>query len=1135
MQLTAIILLTACLQVSARVFAQKVTIKEANAPLKEIFTEIGRQTGYSFIYAEEDIRKSNPVTLDLKNTDMIDVLNQCFANQPLSFRIKDKIIVVTPYLLKKLILPQLSVEKDVEGVVTDSLTGETLAGVSIKVKGSTSGTITDALGHFQLTVPDDAVLEVSYLGYVSKEVSINGESSIHIMLVATTTGLNQLVVVGYGTQTKAKVTGSITSIDAAELKDIPMPNITQSIMGRSPGVFIKNTNGQPGDNDNVEFNIRGFGTPLIIIDGMPATVEVFNQLNPNDIAEFNVLKDAAAAAVYGARAGNGVILVTTKRGKIGAAQITYNGNFSLQYFATFPDFVDAEQYARMENLARYNSGEEPIWTEEEILKFHDQTDPFYPNVNYADLVLRKYAPQTQHSLAVRGGTEKVSYFVSGGYFYQEDLTEANDTRNRRYNLRSNIDMAATDKLDLSLDIHVLSHQFMGPLHQLERQGGGTITGRGIDGIMTALFRSSPTDLAFWPGTTKYAATTNTPHAKTMIEGNGYRKSDALTGDVKFSAAYELPFDFEVKANLQFYRQYERYKQFQDNGQPIWNYNRATDEYTIAYYTEGEMRLDEFFWMDNEFNQQYFLTWDKQLNDHNLSAMVVYEILSDDHNNIEAARRRYEIDIQYLFAGPLLDLTNNGSASHGGRKSWISRVNYDYKGKYLFQFSGRYDASPRFPKETRWGFFPSVSVGWRISQEKFMQESVPFISNLKLRASHGLLGYDNTGSFQYLSTFDIGSRYIFDGANNTLSTGIVPGALPNPFITWEKMRTTNVGLDFGLWNNKLEGSFDYFYRLRSDVLGQRNQSIPNTVGADLPQVNYAKFDNRGWELVLNHRNKIGPVDFSIGGNLAWNREKTVLIDQNAFASAEARRVQNENGEWTDRQWGLMSDGLFKSKEEIKNWPDQDGRNNATVMPGDIKLIDYNEDGRISSEDMVLIGRGDFPRFTYGIHLNVSWKGFDFTTLWQGAGLYDFNLDMSPDLSIPFYANNTPLKAWAANAYVPEMSGKENQWLPANTDARWPRYRTGPDNQIHINHSFSDFWLINGGYIRLKNVSLGYAIPDVITARLGINSCRVYVSGYNLLTFFPLDFIDPEADTHTKRTFGSYYPPLGTYNIGINIGF
>lgn len=1133
--------------------AESISLSFENATLKDVFREIEHKTHYRFFYSTRAINEERTISVSLRNADIETVVSALLSDtENVTFKIRgDQVMLkrvkkgrslsadlVSDFdkgagqahaAIEKVSAPWASssfiqYELTVKGTVK-SAAGDPIPGVNIIQKGTTNGTTTDAEGKYAIVLKEeDATLVFSFIGYTTQEVAVNRRSVVDIVLAEDVQSLDEVVVVGYGEQKKVNLTGAVSTVNAKELTVAPMPSITQSLMGRTSGIFIKNGNGQPGENET-NFNIRGFGTPLIIIDGYPSSENDFTQLDPNDIENISILKDAASAAVYGARAGNGVILVTTRRGGESAPKITYSGNYALQHFTVVPDFISSEQYARMENMSHYNEGLAPVWTDEDIQKFHEGSDPKYPNTDWWNETLRKYAPQVQHNLNVQGGTEKVKYFVSAGYFSQEGLERSGDTKSKRYNLRTNLDVAVTDKLDMGVNLSVLNQDFIGPIRQLERIGSRF-------GTMGSIFRSRPY-FSWYPDRTKLPGLEHAPPVNTEIDYVGYKSWNKLTGDAKLNFSYELPFGIQAKANFHFYRYYEKDKN-KGKKTPVWDYDFDTDVYTLHGYTEDPSSLYEKRYQENNLDQQYFLTWNKSVHDHNMSALVVYEILSNDFDWIDAQRIRYDFDIDYLFAGPDLDKDNNGRAGEGGRKGWVTRLTYDYRGKYLVELNGRFDASPKFPSDTRWGFFPSASVGWRMSDEPFIQNNFSFINNLKLRASYGQLGYDDIGNFQYLQTYSVTSQYIYDGETNVLSKGIRADALANPTITWEKMETSDVGLDFILWNNFLEGSIDYFYRKRSDVLGERNQSIPDVVGANMPKVNYAAYDNRGVELTLNHHHRIGEIEYSIGGNISWNREKSLIVDQDEFASEEARRRGNEVGQWTDRVWGKMTDGLFQSREEIENWADQDGRNNATIMPGDVKIIDYNGDGRITNEDDVVIGRGQDPKLAYGVNLSLAWKGINFGMLWQGAGAYDFNLRRSPDLTLPFYAGNTPTTAMYYDSYVPAVSG-ENQWVPANTSARWPIYRTDNYNRSHSSFKNSDFWLINGAYVRLKSIELGYTIPENITERAGIERCKIYVSGYNLLTFSQLDFLDPEADTSPSRVFGLYYPPVGTYNMGVVVQF
>lgn len=1128
MKLTLLLTLVLALQVTAKVNSQRTTFiySGQDVTLEDVFSYIETNSEFRFFYPNEYIDLKKYVSVNVENATIDELLQTALKDQNLAYRIFDGNLVVIKEEQPNMI----------KGKITD-INGRPLPGVNVVEKGTTNGSVTNLEGEYSISVSSpNAILSFSFIGFLTEEIELSGQITVDVVLIEDIMALDEVVVVGYGTQKKINLTGSISQINAEELTEISMPTLAQSAMGRASGVYIKNVNGQPGDDTGIDINIRGFGTPLIIIDGLPASEWDFQQLDPNDIEDLNILKDAAATAVYGARAGNGVILVTTKRGKISEAKFTYNGNFGMQYFCVIPEFVSSAEYAEMENLARFNQGLDPIWTSEEIQKFRDGSDPRnYPNTDWWDASLRSFAPQSQHNINARGGTEKVKYFVSGGYFHQDGMIKSDDIKLDRYTLRSNLDVMLSKKFDMGIDISVTNQDYIGPRHQLERRGDAV-------GIMTMLYRARPywsnepfPDPSYTPAMDSYYMG---PLNLQEIDQVGYLDWTKMVGDVKLNFSYDLPWGFEARAIFNLSRTYYRHKEKYAKN-PLYTYDWETDEYSFFMYTNNISRINERRDITNHINQQYFLTWNKKVNDHNISALFVYETLSDNYDRISASRENYEFDLDYLFAGPDLNKDNDGFALEGGRKAYIGRINYDYKGKYLVEVNSRYDASPYFPEETRWGFFPSASLGWRISEEDFIKDNHNFINNLKLRVSYGKSGYDHSDEseedfpkFQYLSTYSIATQYIYDSSNELLN-GIRSNALPNSLITWEKMYTSNVGVDFNLWSNKLEGSFDYFYRKRTDVLGQRNRSVPNVVGANMPQENYAKYDNRGWEFTLNHKNKIGEVSYSVGGNISWNREKYVYIDQTEFVNEEARRRGNNIGEWTDRLWKIPTDGLFESMEEIQNWADIDGKNNATILPGDVKFVDTNGDGRITSDDMIIAGRGNYPRFTYGLNMSASWKRFDFSMLWQGAGLYNFELNRSPDLMMPFYANNTPIREMYTEAYVPE-----NPWIPTNTDtnARYPRYRTDGFNRGHDNfYGGSDFWLINGAYIRLKTIQLAYNLPTHLIEKWGIENCKIYVSGYNVLTFSELKYIDPEIDTDPEKTFGDYYPPVGTYNVGITLQF
>ncbi|KJF45316.1 hypothetical protein LH29_08030 [Draconibacterium sediminis] len=1019
--------------------------------------------------------------------------------------------------------------KTITGTVVDA-DQSPLPGVSIIADGTTNGTITNMDGSYELTnVKPTDKLRFTFIGMLTQIIEVGEQTQINVTLKTDVVGLEEVIVTGYGTQKKVDVTGSVSTVKTEELTTVPTPTIAQSIAGRTSGVFVTTKNAQPGDYNGVSYSIRGFGDALLIIDGMPASNEEFLLLDPNDIDEFNILKDAATAALYGARAGNGVILVTTKRGKIQDAKFSYNGSYGVQKLTMLPTAVTSWENAQFENVARQNAGLDPLWSIEDINKFKAGDDPAYPNTDWWDLTLREFAPQTQHNLSVRGGSHKVKYFVSAGYYYQESVYRSNDLKNKKYNLRSNLDINLTDKLDMSFDLAMLENDYIGPSWDMENRNGHL-------GVMMLLYRSRPQYPATYPDPTKFpamGADDLNPVSATKISDVGYYKWNQFTADSKFSISYKLPYGFAAKANFNYKRVFRRDKR-KENLAPAYWFDYDADG-NIVYH--NHRNFNKYNWLQEKssgsqaLNQQYMLTWNQQYGDHRINALAVYERLSSEGDWFNADRIRYEFDIDYLFAGPDLDKSNDGRGWQDGRVGQIFSMDYSFREKYLLGFNVRRDGSPKFPKDSRWGIFPSVSAGWRISEEAFLKDNISALSNLKLRASWGKLGYDQTGNYQYLSTYSIKPAQIM--VDGVVRSGINADNIPNYDITWEKMTTSNIGLDFGFFDNRFTGAFDAFYRKRSDVLGDRQVSIPDVVGATLSKENIEEYSNRGVEVSLEYLTNINEVQITIGGNVSYSREKIEFIDQPPYASEEDYRRNNKIGQWSDMRWGYMADGLFTSQEEIDNWAIIDGRNNATINVGDVKLVDYNGDGVINSLDNVIIGRGLSPDLMFGVYGSVSWKGIDFNMLWQGASLFDVHYGASNDLSQPFRGGNAPFREMYDMSYVPE-----NDWgMPANLDGDatfpnfyWPGYGT------HNTNKNTSFWYKNGTYLRLKSIELGYNLPKNLISKANIDNLKIYFSGYNVLTFHALDFIDPELQKNGGGNDAALnYPSTKTFSFGLILDF
>lgn len=1079
---------------------------------------------------------------------------------------------------------ELPLQGTIAGTVRDALTEGPIDGVQVQALldggESVAEALTDAEGAYSLAdIPEGSYTVVARrLGYhEQQETGVTVESgvttTVDLLLRTAALQLDELVVVGYGEQVAANVTGSVSRANVEDMGRVTTPTVAQSLQGQAPGVFIKNLNAQPGEN-KVDINIRGFGEPLFVVDGHPVEDWVFQEIDPNDIEDLVVLKDATAAAVYGARAGNGVVLVTTKRGTPGTPQFNYSSDFGRQFLLVQPQMANSAEYMRFHNFWTQSRGETPAFPMERIEmseRYLDNSNPDFPNTSQLDIILRDYAPQQQHNLSVRGGGDAVRYFVSGSWFNQSGILESDEIDLDRYNLRSNLDISLTDKLDLGLDLSVINRDYYGPAAQLEGEGNSAAGPTATDAMYFRMYRWRP----FWPdpeGTFENGLLKGAPGGQSSnpwnymwTEYGGHREYTDQTSTARLSLAYELPFNFRAEVHSSIQRNALDWRLFKKRIEE-YNYEPVSDEYLLVRTPHETTVLRERQDRSDGMTMSYRLLNNTAFGNHELSGTFIYEQERNEFRRTEAWRLNYQVDIPELWIGPDLNKDNFGTARESGRAGYVGRLNYSYGRRYSLDFNFRYDGSSRFPENSRWGFFPSVGAAWNISEESFLQNrsSLSFLNMLRLRGSYGRLGYDRAGDWQHLATFSFvdGNPYIY-GSDGALSPALREDQLPNASITWEHLDLMNLGLTFELWDGLLAGELDVFRRDRTNVLATRELSLPNTVGAELPDENYEQYRNTGWDASLTHTNRIGEVGYHVGVTVSKARERLTFTDTRDWANREDERRNNPIGQLTGRQWGMPTDGLFTSQEEIDGWADIDGRNNATVQPGDVRFVDRNGDGRITLEDAVVVGtgvgfRGGFPKFTFGINASVNWRGFELYTLWQGAGAYGLDV-YAQDVFRPFSGGGNNLERFQMkDSYVPE-----NEWgIPTNTGAKWPCIcASGTGNTG--NHSYegigggsagrADIWFQRGDYLRLRNVQLSYDVPQRLTTRLGINTARVYLAGYNVLTFFPLDFVDPEFDTdagrstgrlstqgHTERLGGSglgynTHPHMGSYNLGIEISF
>lgn len=994
----------------------------------------------------------------------------------------------------------LETEK-VTGVVKDFNTEETLPGVSIMIEGTNIGTVTDIEGNYAIECPTNSTLVFSFIGYASQKINTNGGNVFDVQLQRDVKSIDEVVIVGYGSQKKANLTGSVATIETAEILKSPVANITSSLAGRLPGLVAVQRSGEPG-SDGADIRIRGFGAPLVIVDGVASS---FGQLDPNAIESITILKDAASAAVYGVRGANGVVLVTTKRGVAGAPKINYNGFYAVQSPTRYPDLLGSVDYMTLVNESRANNNEAPLYTDELIGKYRDG-EPGYPNTNWTKEAVREFTPMQQHNFNVRGGTEKTKYFFSVGILDQEGMWTAKSTNYKRYNVRSNIDTKITDRLEVKLDLNA----------RLEKKHYSAVSG---GSLMAEVLRSLPVNEPWHKGT-EYPTIGGDMFKGNVLasmdpEYSGYTKNQSKVFNGKLGFTYDVPFVKGLKANALF--SYTGNYGYQKNWRKqfsSYTYNPDTDEYSQAFSSEPT-NLKESFNQNGSLTIQYSLEYEKRLENHNVKALLLYEEMDGEQNDFEASRKNYLTSaIDQLFAGGDEGKDNTGKEVLYGRKGYVGRVNYDYSGKYLLEASFRYDASPRFPKDNRWGFFPAVSAGWRVSEEAFLIQALPEVTNLKLRASWGQLGYDGNVDFQWLSAYKLGGDYAF---GNEILKGVESTGLANPNITWERSTTTNFGLDLGLFDNKLTASFDYFRRVRSDVLGKRSASLPYTFGSELPNENINEYDNRGFELQLGYNNSIGDFRYHVNGNLSWSREKAVKVDEPVYANSDERRKNQISGNWTNRSIALKALGIFSSESEIHNWAIQDNASNSTISVGDIKYLDYNKDGVINSQDEHVVARTNVPEVMFGLDLGGSYKAFDFSVFFQGATRFDQYVEQ--EMAHAFYNNANTITELLDRWHKDPNSG---EWIPG----KYPRtVFGGADN----NKKRSSFWFKDATYVRLKNIEVGYTMPTSVLDKVGIDKCRFYFSGQNLFTMDKIKYLDPE----NSASRGFYYPQQKVYTLGVNL--
>jgi TonB-linked SusC/RagA family outer membrane protein len=961
-------------------------------------------------------------------------------------------------------------------------------------------------GNFSLTTAENAVLQISFIGYITQEIGVSTvlESGrrLTITLSEDSQALEEVVVVGYGTQRKSTLTGSVASVKSEKLTVAPVTNITNTLGGQLPGLVTKQTSGWPG-SDGSSLMIRGANSPLVIVDGVETS---FSHLDPSQVESITILKDGSAS-IYGARAGNGVILVTTKRGIESKPVIILNSSLTLQGSTRIFPATNSGQRAEFANEEHRNAGlpETQIpYTEEEIRKFYEGTDPNYPNADWFDATIRPWAPQQNHNLSVRGGSEKIKYYGYLGYNNQETIIRHDGGHYTRYNLQSNIDAKITDRITVSVDLSLIQRQ----------QYFTADNSSNHENMWASIYDSDPKYQVSLPDPDKLAYNGNYTgnsvyFSSTKLGGYTDSRNTFLRANGSVSYDFKHIKGLKAKALINYNYGMDWYKQmFKDAD--FYTYNHDSGIYTWVRRSLNPTSLTRSSSVNADVTQQYALSYANVFNNiHDLTALAVYEVISSSNSGFSGRRTGFTTTvIEELPAGSASTAQNDSWSGEMGRISWIGRVNYALMNRYLIEGILRADASARFVPKRRWGYFPSVSAGWILSQERFMK-SFDALDNMKLRLSMGQSGYDNIGNFDYMNTYGIDRQYIL---GDETMTGLYQTRVANPAFSWEKMVIYNAGLDFSFFNRKIYGTVEAFYRLRDGILGTRNNSLPSTFGQTLPTENLNSQDTRGFELTLGTSGQTGDFSYDISGNISWNRSKWVKLDEPEYEDEDQKKISGRSGRWTDIRYGYVSDGLFTSQAEIDALPYiyADLNDNSTLRPGDIKYKDLNEDGKLDWRDQTIIGSGSIPHWMYGANTYFRYKSFDLSMLFQGAFGYTTHIGLEPRRTKYAF---------------------EHRWTANNNDPHALVARIGSKA---LNGLYSDFRNHSTVYLRLKNFSLGYDLPSNMLKKATIEKLRIYLAGTNLLTFSSISQygVDPEMPEGASHM---YYPQQRTFSIGLNISF
>jgi TonB-linked SusC/RagA family outer membrane protein len=1106
---------------------RKISLQVKNARLAEVLEKIEQQTPYVFVFSNDDISAAQKISLNVKDKPLEDVLSMVLSPLDIRFElISDKIILKPGNEPAATLFQQGAVA--VKGrVVSDN--GEGIPGVNIRLQSNPSiGTVTNEEGYFTINIPStdmNGTLLCTSVGFSPATIAINGRTSLTVLMGNDKKDLSEVVITAYGSQKKKQVTAAISTISTKDIEGRPVTNMFQALQGNAPNLTLQQASAEPGAG--MTLNIRGVGSltgnaPLIIIDGVQSGNDGLQNLNPYDVESISVLKDAASSAIYGSQAANGVIYITTKKGKQDQPpQVAYNGMYGWQMPTALPRQVEGWQYMTLKNEALVNSGKTPQYAPSDIAAWKQRgSEPAY-----LDEMIRDFTPQQNHSLNVTGGGKNSSYLLSLGYINQgsmlhnSHLPDDLELNYKRYNARANVSVDLSKWVKASVNLAYSKSNF-------NKQ-------RADIGFLIRDAMRTPRIYAIKDSLGNYVVPAlNSNNVFAQLEYGGYNRTDrdnllggldvTITPVEHFKINFNASGNYTINTNTGRQNKYSYAPYYTTANPPIYNQYDATAfrDLTTNVYATAEY--------ENTFGKHYVKGQVGARSDainegYGLRANRMGTTNLDDDWTIGGGYiPNADGTFNYDKIGTYNDIVNPNLYA---LNSLFGRANYVFDDKYLAEFTWRYDGSSKLAPGHRWQFFPAFSLGWRLTDEAFLEEFKNRFGNVKLRYSWGQVGNSNIGGFNYLARVNLSQgKYPF---NNTGNNGADFTAF-NENLEWEISTMSNYGVDVDLFNNALTVSYDFFNKRTTGIY--LAQVVPGTAGIGSSIQNVGEVENKGWELAVTYRARTGKFNHSVSANLSDNLNKVIKFGQESIRGSDLTYIIRE-GFPIASYFGYKSDGLYQNLDDIKNAPRVPFAFNQQVEPGDVKYIDRNKDGVIDADDRYVFGN-PFPRYTFGFTYNVSFKAFDFTMFWQGVGKRSQYL--RGDIVEAFHNNED-------HAMVQHL----DRWTPTNPDASYPRLTIGTANAN--NFAYSNYWMFDTKYLRLKNLQLGYTLPKSVTGAVKLQGARVYFTSQNLLTFTPRRFreigVDPEFTqfddkldmTNYNAIAGRNYPNAATFAFGLDIKF